>query len=1222
MMTDTSPMLFKWPESPYPGLRPFQVTENFDESLIFYGREAQKEHILRALGSLHFITVLGPSGCGKSSLIKAGVVPALEAGFLRSAGHRWVGTEMRPGSQPVKELAAAFVRLVAGRGGDRRQTGDDIEKLLWIDRSGLWLTMDCFWPGVTPSPSLGPQSAPANLLLVIDQFEEIFRPQIENQRDVEHLVELLIHFFEKPHPNLYIILTMRTGYIGRLASFAGFAEVLNTSQFLVPVLRPGELRSAITGPVKDYHGEVEPRLVDAIISDVGGGIDYDPDHLPLMQHSLRWLWNQAWPQTGAAEPPHPDRDPPRERILLSLLDYERHGRLKGILNHHADTILRQVSSGDGEGVLRRMTEIMFRRLVERDVEGRYGRSPSAVAEVSQLAGCEPSELADAIAPFAAPDASFLEVRPPEVTKDALLDISHESLIRQWRQLRMWADDEAAKVGAFRDLVVDAQTWVNRQRSPSFLRTRGKFETMQQWWREASPSKEWAKRYRFAQNGPETLADHFDLVDEFRTMSVKADEEFHAQEQRLRDAETEAARAKQFEAEARAERERALREKEEARRAQARAAQLEARSQVEREHALRLEEERKRAEARAEAEAAEARAARYRQHLLMGGLAASALIVIGGGFLVWNLITAYRGLNTAYQVLEAQMELGKIQDEVSIVQSGMNALTGRIVYPEAVWTEARDAASRAEASRVAVAKLAEAGEYQKRIDALETEAGAIRGRVVASGLERAEGYDLIRAQIEHALGGVVNVRAARDLALNQARGTLRTAQRFLPKRLAFSRSLEGTPTALHVSERAGLVAAATTSPDGPQIALWALPAAPREPDMVERPPTIFSREDIGRSERRVEKVIVSPDGGLLAAATWAPNPSKELPAWTVIVWRLGSAPGQSGQVLAYVEDEDFLDFAFSDDADRLAVVGEDGLFRVLDLTGRRGIEYMTAPHLSPQWRRLWPEPNVQQWFAPTIAWIDGQFCAVRFQTAVTTKFLELVPLADGGPGSPPTGLSPTAKPCPGGDEATWFPWLPPQRSQPVQLDLVPETGLLWSVANDNSLRRWSLNTPRNPYAVLVVTGSVTSAFTADTQAQAGEGATQGPVPIELDRDGQTLFTLTDNRRLLTVTNIPDDRVRWAAPRELQRERVRVDSQSVPRGEFAFRDALQSFQPLQAGNLVVTLSSGGNTSSSDQTLLTMWDLGAPTTTTDAALIEDACARIVPAAPPTADVAPCAR
>src|SRR5262245_46528386 len=90
---------------PYPGLRQFRD----DETEIFFGREAQTVRILEKLQSSHFIAVVGPSGCGKSSLVRAGLIAALETGFLADAGAGWRVAEMRPGDRPLARLAAALL---------------------------------------------------------------------------------------------------------------------------------------------------------------------------------------------------------------------------------------------------------------------------------------------------------------------------------------------------------------------------------------------------------------------------------------------------------------------------------------------------------------------------------------------------------------------------------------------------------------------------------------------------------------------------------------------------------------------------------------------------------------------------------------------------------------------------------------------------------------------------------------------------------------------------------------------------------------------------------------------------------------------------------------------------------------------------------------------------------------------------------------------------------
>lgn len=78
---------------PYPGLRPFRS----DESHIFFGREEQTDRLLEKLQRTHFLAVVGPSGCGKSSLVRAGMIAALETGFLADAGSLWHVAQMRPG---------------------------------------------------------------------------------------------------------------------------------------------------------------------------------------------------------------------------------------------------------------------------------------------------------------------------------------------------------------------------------------------------------------------------------------------------------------------------------------------------------------------------------------------------------------------------------------------------------------------------------------------------------------------------------------------------------------------------------------------------------------------------------------------------------------------------------------------------------------------------------------------------------------------------------------------------------------------------------------------------------------------------------------------------------------------------------------------------------------------------------------------------------------------
>ena len=119
-------------EHPYPGLRPFRR----DETDIFFGRESQTDELVARLEDTRFLAVLGQSGSGKSSLVLTGLLPALESGFMGSAGPRWGIANLRPGNQPFRRLATAllddpiFAEAYAGGDSSNIHAGGFLEAAL------------------------------------------------------------------------------------------------------------------------------------------------------------------------------------------------------------------------------------------------------------------------------------------------------------------------------------------------------------------------------------------------------------------------------------------------------------------------------------------------------------------------------------------------------------------------------------------------------------------------------------------------------------------------------------------------------------------------------------------------------------------------------------------------------------------------------------------------------------------------------------------------------------------------------------------------------------------------------------------------------------------------------------------------------------------------------------------------------------------------------------
>jgi WD domain, G-beta repeat len=469
-----------FPRFPYPGLRPFRAFE----ASIFFGRNAQKDAILELLNHNQMVFITGPSGCGKSSLIKAGVIPALRAGLLTKVGYRWRTVEMRPGQRPLVNLAAALRHALseASRDGDSSKT--DIMPFLKNHEAGLWTVASMIADAEGANTSGSQQNT--RCLLLIDQFEEVFGSQSKDNNEVDRFVRLLATQYARPHPYLFIVFTMRSDFLGRCANFPGLADAVNNCQYLTPILTANDLREAIVGPAADYGAKVSDELVHQILGEMQTGVTYDADNLPLMQHALLWLWLRATDIDANAA------TAPATTLVLGVDDYRKFGGMRGILNHRADEVLHQTAGQGGQDSI--IIETVFRRLSERDSEGRYRRCPTQLAELASVAQCSNVVLRQAIEPFTDERVSFLEIRTAASVEEEFLDISHEALIRKWDKARAWVDLESEKVRIFKESVRSAETWREEHENPEFLMRGLKLVNFEKWWHEEAPTVYWAKRY--------------------------------------------------------------------------------------------------------------------------------------------------------------------------------------------------------------------------------------------------------------------------------------------------------------------------------------------------------------------------------------------------------------------------------------------------------------------------------------------------------------------------------------------------------------------------------------------------------------------------------------------------------------------------------------------------------------------------------------------------------
>ena len=483
-------------KNPFPGLRPFET----EEYRLFFGREGQSDALLARLQRTRFLAVVGTSGSGKSSLIRAGLMPALRGGMMAGAGSGWRIAVMRPGGDPVGNLAAELVKedVLPKAGAGLR--ADEAEAVIDATLRGGSL-------GIVDVARQGQLGEHEKLLIVVDQFEELFRFRAAqhntNADEAAAFVKLLLEASQQRELSIYVVLTMRSDFLGDCAQFQGLPEAINDGQYLIPRMTRDERRFAVTGPVGVTRGKISEPLVNRLLNDVGD----NPDQLPILQHALMRTWEHWQSNRRNGEP-------------IGMEHYEAIGTMSDALSRHADEAFNELPDERSRSI----AEKMFKALTERGADNREIRRPSRMDVLCDIAGASMQEMTAVIDVFRRTGRSFL--MPPAgvpLHPDTVVDISHESLIRNWERLKQWVNEEAQSARYYRRLAEAAV--LHREGSEGLMQDPA-LQIIGDWYRESKPNAAWAERYH-----PE-----FDESIAYLDQSTRARDAAIAERERQRNAE--------------------------------------------------------------------------------------------------------------------------------------------------------------------------------------------------------------------------------------------------------------------------------------------------------------------------------------------------------------------------------------------------------------------------------------------------------------------------------------------------------------------------------------------------------------------------------------------------------------------------------------------------------------------------------------------------------------
>ena len=386
---------------------------------------------------------------------------------MAGASSTWRMAIMRPGEDPIGHLATSLSspQVLGVQDADLANTADAlIEATVRRSAAGL---VDAVRQARIPKDE--------NVLVLVDQFEELFRfrrsRHAHSRDDAIAFVRLLIEAARQRDLPIFVVLTMRSDFIGDCMDFPGLAEAVNEGLYLVGRMSRDALRSAITGPVAVGGGTIAPRLVNRVLNDLGD----DHDQLPLVQHALMRTW-EHWERTRKGSAP------------IDIADYETIGTIRNALSMHAEQAYQQAAADGRE----RLVEHIFKSLTDTFSDDRGVRRPTSIAELSAITGASVADAVAVVEMFRQKGRSFLTPAPSVVlSSSSIVDLSHESLMRCWTRLIAWADEERESA-EFYVRLSRAAGWF--EKGSAGLWRNPELELAQQWKQENQPTAAWAGRY--------------------------------------------------------------------------------------------------------------------------------------------------------------------------------------------------------------------------------------------------------------------------------------------------------------------------------------------------------------------------------------------------------------------------------------------------------------------------------------------------------------------------------------------------------------------------------------------------------------------------------------------------------------------------------------------------------------------------------------------------------
>ncbi len=410
-------------DSPAPGVSPFKGLQYFDvtDAELFFGREQLTAHLVARLRHESLLAVVGSSGSGKSSVLRAGLIdaiqhPSSDALWPPLDSADWPVHILTPTAHPLMSLAVSLTRDASSE-----------ETIALMDA----FRHDARSLRVKILKRLS-QSSAKRLVLIVDQFEELFT-QCADEDEREQFIDNLLMAVDEEDGLTLVVIGLRADYYEHCARFTGLREALARHQEYIGPMSQADLERAIEEPAVQNGWRFEPGLVALMLQD----ISTEPGALPLLSHALLRTWEN------------------RRGVTMTLDGYTRTGGVRDAIAKSAEDIfneLRDEQQAAARNIFLRLTDL-----------GENALGTRRRANIDDLMSSS-TERATAEFVF----KILVDARLVTTEQDTA-EVAHEALIRGWPRLRNWLEEDREGLRIHQDLGVAAQAWSGHlQRDPSGL----------------------------------------------------------------------------------------------------------------------------------------------------------------------------------------------------------------------------------------------------------------------------------------------------------------------------------------------------------------------------------------------------------------------------------------------------------------------------------------------------------------------------------------------------------------------------------------------------------------------------------------------------------------------------------------------------------------------------------------------------------------------------------